>query len=175
MAPHSYRGPLANDGAEPDTHSQTLEAVNDSDRNPPVSFILGRAERTSFTISPDTPVLKVIELMRKRDHRALVVGEEGGKPLGIVTDRDIVKGLSAMGLEMFGASVSAIMTKSLVSCSSSDRLVDVTRKMVEGKFRHMPVVDHGRLVGLISVLDLLRERVSELEYENLKIRQAFVG
>lgn len=175
MAPYSYRGPLAVDGAEPDTHSQTLSAVEDVDHNPPVSVILHRAERSDFTIPPGIDVPTVIDMMCHRDHRALVVGEVGGKPLGIVTDRDIVKGMQNLGLKMFSSPVSAIMTTSVVYCTSSDRLVDVTRKMVEGRFRHIPVVDHGRLIGLISVLDLLRERVKELEYENLKIRQAFVG
>jgi CBS domain-containing protein len=90
--------------------------------------------------------------------------------VGIVSERDVVRDLARAGASVLDDPVSTIMTRDVVTCSEGDKIVDVMRKMSDGKFRHVPVVVDHRLAGLISIGDVVKHRVVELETEAEQLR-----
>jgi CBS domain-containing protein len=93
------------------------------------------------------------------------VSADGAKLAGILSERDIVRELGRRGAACLGDPVEALMTRDVVACAPSDRTNDVLQKMTDGRFRHMPVMQDGRMVGLISIGDVVKARLSELSTE----------
>lgn len=177
--PYSYRAPLQSDGDPDETrrqHSQSIESLESAvvDR-PQVASILDHSKDSVHTVAVTDPVATVVNTLTARNVAAVVVVEGDGTPVGIISERDIVRGLRAHGFGLAAMAARDLMTASLVWCTPDDSIGSVATRMIEGGFRHMPVLHHGRLIGLVAVLDVLKEHVSEMEYENLKIRQAMVG
>jgi CBS domain-containing protein len=88
-----------------------------------------------------------------------------GRVEGILSERDIVRVLSERGAGVLEEPVSAVMTRKVVSCRQSDTVAGIMEMMTLGKFRHLPVVEEGRVVGLISIGDIVKRRVQEYETE----------
>ena len=101
---------------------------------------------------------------------AVVVAGSDGKVLGILSERDIVRALSARGNAALETPVAEVMTRKVVTCSLQDKLVDLMQRMTEGKFRHFPVVEDGRLVGIISIGDVVKSRLEQMEQESNALR-----
>jgi CBS domain-containing protein len=99
-----------------------------------------------------------------------VTGAEG-RPVGIVSARDIVRALSARGSAALETTVAEIMTRKVLTCSRQDKLVDLMQRMTEGKFRHFPVVEDGRLVGIVSIGDVVKSRLEQMEEESNALRE----
>ncbi|MGZ8982135.1 MAG: CBS domain-containing protein [Burkholderiaceae bacterium] len=97
---------------------------------------------------------------------ALVVMGDEGQTVGIISERDIVRAVSAMGGAALKTRVAEVMTRKVTICSRNDKLVDLMRRMTEGKFRHFPVVEEGRLVGIVSIGDVVKSRLEELQQES---------
>ena len=175
MSPTSYRGPLQVDEEQKRTFSQTEEAnlgLNQPGRT--VAAILAQKGQEVFTVSPETTVLQAIgELNRLQVGVLLVI--EGGRLMGILSERDIVRNIEIKGLELFDRPVSEVMTAEPLTCSPEDSLEKVIKEMTRSQFRHMPVMKDEELCGVVSIRDIMHHRLGELEYENLKIKQAIVG
>ena len=101
----------------------------------------------------------------------MVIAEPDGKLRGIVSERDIVREVARVGASALDAPVKDCMTTSVVNCVESDTMDRLMGEMTAHRFRHMPVVDRGRLVGLVSIGDVVRMRIAEAEMETAAMRE----
>lgn len=176
MPPISYQGPLADDTGTKHTHSQSREGnLGVGQPGLSVEAILGDKGHDIFTATAQMTVKEVVKELNRLRVGALVVVDSKNAPIGIVSERDIVRNADTKGLSMFDGPVEAIMTPDPITCTKSEKVEDIMKRMTEGRFRHMPVVDAGVLAGLVSIGDVVRHRMLEIEYENLKMKQAIVG
>ncbi len=176
MTPTSYQGPLEGDDRAHDTRSQT-EASNLGVGQPGVtvgSILVDKGDEI-FSVTPSTTVKEVVAELNRMRVGALIVVNPSKEPVGIVSERDVVRNADIKGLSMFDEPVETIMTPNPQCCVPSDKVEAIMERMTESRFRHMPVLQDGKLCGLISIGDVVRHRMREIEYENLKIKQAMVG
>ncbi len=131
-----------------------------------VSQILkSKADIAVVTISSGATIAEAAAVLSERRIGALIVSKDGKAAEGILSERDIVRELGARGPAVLGEKVAALMTKKLVSCGRGDQTDAVLQKMTDGRFRHMPVIEGGALVGLISIGDVVKARLMELAAE----------
>lgn len=131
-----------------------------------VSQILkSKPEDGVVTVPPGTTVAKLAELLSERRIGAIVVSADGKTMQGIVSERDVVRELGRRGAGCLTEIVDSIMTVRVVTCLRSDRTTDVMQKMTDGRFRHMPVMEGDQLVGLVSIGDVVKARLSQLSME----------
>ena len=128
-----------------------------------------------FTIPPETPVSKAAETMSQMKIGALVVSSDGQVPLGILSERDIVRELGTRGAECLEDRVEEMMTRGVVGCGRDDAADAVLAQMTERRFRHMPVLENGRMIGLISIGDVVKARLSELAMERDALQDMVMG
>lgn len=117
------------------------------------------------TVPPGTTVSAVAETLSTRRIGAVIVSSDGKTPLGIVSERDIVRELGRRGSACLPEMVDTIMTKELVTCGIDNTADDVMAQMTAGRFRHVPVMEGPEMVGLISIGDVVKARLSELAME----------
>ncbi|MEI2808156.1 CBS domain-containing protein [Albidovulum sp.] len=118
-----------------------------------------------ITVPPGTSVADAARLLAERRIGAVVVSADGKTPQGILSERDIVRDLGRRGSVCLEEKVDALMTRNLISCAPGDNADTVLEKMTAGRFRHMPVMDRGEMVGIISIGDVVAARISELAME----------
>ena len=116
------------------------------------------------TIGPDATVRELIALLAEHNVGALVVSDDGERVTGIVSERDVVRRLHA-DAGVLETPVSSIMTADVRTCAGDDGLTDLMQLMTEHRIRHVPVVADGRLTGIISIGDVVKNRIGELEFE----------
>ena len=125
--------------------------------------------------SPDTTLYSVAWTLKTRGIGALViVAEDRARIVGIVSERDIVRGLIEHGEHLLALPVSRVMTSPVLTCAPEDRVTAVMARMTRHRVRHLPVVDHGRLCGLVSIGDLVKHRLDELELEANVLRETLI-
>ncbi|ESW62046.1 MAG: inosine-5-monophosphate dehydrogenase [Rhodobacter sp. CACIA14H1] len=117
------------------------------------------------TVTPGTTVAKAAELLSSRRIGAVIVSPDGKRVTGIVSERDIVRELGRRGAACMAETVDSIMTSNIVGCRRDERADDVLQKMTDGRFRHMPVMEGNQMVGLISIGDVVKARLTELAME----------
>lgn len=131
-----------------------------------VSQILNsKPEARIFTIAPGATLAEAVALLAEKRIGAVVVSVDGHQAVGILSERDIVRELSRRGAACLSASVESVMTARLVSCRRTDQTDAVLQQMTDGRFRHMPVLEGGAMVGLISIGDVVKARLEELHAE----------
>lgn len=135
-----------------------------------VAAILKLKGREVVTAPPDAPLLEIVRLLDEHKIGCVVIAEANGKVTGIVSERDIVREIARAGATVLEEPVEASMTKAVVSCRESDTTDRLMGEMTAHRFRHMPVVDRGRLVGLVSIGDVVRMRIAETELEAAAMR-----
>ena len=124
------------------------------------------------TIAPETPVSQLLAALAGMNVGALVVvGTEG--LAGIVSERDVVRRLHERGSSLLVQPVSEIMTSVIVTCTPRDTVDDLAALMTENRVRHVPVLDDGRLAGIVSIGDVVKSRMAELETEQQQL-QAYI-
>ena len=128
-----------------------------------------------ITIDPGTTVSAAAELMSGKRIGAVIVSQDGKTAEGILSERDIVRELGRRGAACLTELVETMMTKELISCARDDTADHVLAKMTEGRFRHMPVVEDGEMVGLISIGDVVKARLSELSMEKEALEGMIMG
>ena len=116
----------------------------------------------------------VAELAEKR-YGALVVIGSGGEIAGILSERDVVRGLARHAGGCLDMPVGKLMTADVMTCTPSDSAVSVLQRMTTGRFRHMPVVEEGRMTGLLSIGDVVKARMQEMEEENQAMQGMLSG
>ena len=117
------------------------------------------------TVAPGTTVAKAAEVLSARKIGAVVVSADGKHMAGIVSERDVVRELGRRGSTCLTDTVDTIMTARVVTCTRAERADSVLQKMTDGRFRHIPVVEDGEMVGLISIGDVVKARLAELAME----------
>ena len=116
------------------------------------------------TTTPAATVGELLALLTRHNVGALPVVDGGGL-VGIVSERDVVRQLHERGRDLLDATVGELMTSDVVTCSPRDRAADLARVMTERRIRHLPVCDGGGLVGIVSIGDLVKARIDQLENE----------
>lgn len=136
-----------------------------------VAAILKMKGRDVFTTTPDTPLHDIAKQLGQHRIGCIVVTASDGKVVGIVSERDIVREIARAGATVLKEPVAKCMTTSVVSCRESDTIDRLMAEMTAHRFRHMPVVERGRLVGLVSIGDVVRMRIAEAEMEAAAMRE----
>ena len=116
------------------------------------------------TISPDAPVRDLVAHLTEHNIGAVIVSSDGETVVGIVSERDVVRRLGS-DPAVLDTRVGEIMTVDVQTCSGDDHLTDLMKTMTELRIRHLPVVADGRLTGIISIGDVVKHRIDELEFE----------
>ncbi len=122
------------------------------------------------TIGPDESVAELVASLGRHNVGALVV-VDGEQVAGIASERDVVRRLAEQGAELLQRPVSSIMTTAVTSCTSTDAVDAVAETMTERRIRHMPVIDDGRLSGIVSIGDVVSSRISQLEHDRGQLEQ----
>jgi CBS domain-containing protein len=117
------------------------------------------------TVEPQMDVRTLLGVLAEHGIGAVVVSSDGTTVEGIVSERDIVRALADRGATVISEPVSAIMTADVKTCPPDAPVVDLMLTMTEGRFRHVPVVSGGKLAGIVSIGDIVKNRVGELEIE----------
>lgn len=136
-----------------------------------VARILKEKGRTVFTVSPDTLVGTVVETLAKERVGALVVCDPGRHVIGIISERDIVRILANDGANSLDQPVSSYMTRDVLTCVERDTVNWLMEEMTLRRFRHMPVVEGGRLIGIVSIGDVVKHRLAAAELEAASMRE----
>ena len=140
-----------------------------------VETILRAKGRAVATIRPDETVAAAVAALRERNVGALVVSENGESVDGIISERDVVHGLGDRGGELLSQTVAQVMTRQVATCDPSDTVADLMAEMTNRRIRHFPVVRDGRLCGIVSIGDLVKNRLDEIEYEARSLRSFIAG
>jgi CBS domain-containing protein len=140
-----------------------------------VSDILRVKGADVVTVDPTMTVGDLVTLLAERRIGAVVVSPDGETLAGIVSERDVVSELATHGPDVLGRSVQEICTSEVVTAGTDDRLEELAVTMTQGRFRHLPVVVEGRLHGIVSIGDVVKARLSELEEERQALTNYITG
>ncbi len=135
-----------------------------------VKAILSRKGRDVVTIEPTATLETAIATLAKRRIGALVVLGADQRVIGILSERDIVRTLAASGADAMAKPVAQVMTREVVTSGEAETAVSIMGRMTIGKFRHIPVVEGNHLVGLVSIGDIVKHRLWEMEQESAAMR-----
>jgi CBS domain-containing protein len=118
-----------------------------------------------FTLSPNATLSEAATLLSEKRIGAIIVSKDGKHPAGILSERDIVRELGKRGVTCMTDTLDKVMTAKLITCARGDSADSVMQKMTDGRFRHMPVMDGAEMIGLISIGDVVKARLSQLAME----------
>ncbi|WP_299922577.1 CBS domain-containing protein [uncultured Pelagimonas sp.] len=169
----SYKPKTRGDANEA-THSQSLE-TNVSVAQASVAEVMSDKGGELFGIGPQNAVSEAVAILAEKRIGALVVTDDDGKLVGILSERDIVRRLAETPGQTLPQKVDQLMSAKVETTTPDELLVSVLRRMTDGRFRHMPVLKDGQLLGMISIGDVVNHRLKTLEYEALKLKQLIVG
>jgi CBS domain-containing protein len=130
-----------------------------------VAAVLKAKGRAVAVTGPDTTLLEVASRLAAKNIGALVIVDDANSVIGIISERDIVKAIAASGESILRAPVSQVMTKAVVTCEESLTLDELMSMMTKGRFRHAPVIENGELVGVISIGDVVKHHLAEVEMQ----------
>ena len=134
-----------------------------------------KAETAVITVKPGTSVADAAELLSEKRIGAVIVSADGVDPRGILSERDIVRELGRRGTACMSDKVDDLMTGDLITCDGDCSTDEVLKRMTDGRFRHMPVMDGDKMVGLISIGDVVKARLAELAHENEALQGMIMG
>lgn len=141
-----------------------------------VSQILqSKATGGVLTIKPGDTISKAAAMLSEHRIGALIVSEDGAQIDGILSERDIVREIGKNGVGCMSNCTRELMTATVVACSPQDSVVSLMSKMSNGRFRHMPVVEGGALVGVVSIGDVVKARIGLIEQENAALTDMIHG
>jgi CBS domain-containing protein len=140
-----------------------------------VDSILRAKTSTIATIEPDAPVARAARQMSMLHIGALVVSRDGHTLSGLIAERDIVYGLARHGQMLLEMRVRSVMRADPPVCTPDDSVVDVMARMTRLRVRHLPVVHRGSVCGIVSIGDIVKQRLDETEQEIMLVREAYIG
>ena len=140
-----------------------------------VHTILRDKGQSVVTIHPDATIERAVAVLRLRGIGALVVSDDGKTVAGILSERDIVEALGRYGSDLMAVSVANVMTCPVVTCEPTDSVAELMAEMTNRRIRHFPVLEDGRLIGIVSIGDLVKSRLDEIEYEAHSMRSFIAG
>lgn len=124
---------------------------------------------------PEATVMEVARLLNEKRIGAVVVEDADGRLCGIVSERDIARGLAEHGAALPEMKIAALMTTDVVTCSPEDDVQKLMQTMTAERVRHLPVIQNGRLIGIISIGDVVKHRLEELETETHLLHDYIAG
>ena len=130
-----------------------------------VSTLLSMKGRTVVTVQPSDTVAAAAKILGENRFGVLVVSTDGETIAGIISERDIVRELGVSGADLLNKPISEIMTRTVRTCNEDDGVEGLMEIMTEHRIRHLPVTEDGKLVGLVSIGDVVKVRVRQLEHE----------
>lgn len=139
------------------------------------SILNSKALGEIITIEAGATISEAAALLSKHGIGTVVVSADGVKPDGILSERDIVRQLAKVGSACLDKTVGDYMTKKVITCTSESNAEVALEAMTQGRFRHMPVVDDGKLVGLISLGDVVKAQLSEVAMEKSALEGMIMG
>jgi CBS domain-containing protein len=140
-----------------------------------VAAILRHKGQEVFTVHPSATVAEVADVLMKKGIGAVLVVDEAQQLLGIVSERDIVRSLNANGAATLEMTAGQLMTRPLQTATPQTTIIEAMRKMTTGRFRHVPVLENGELVGLVSIGDVVKARIMEQEEEVDSLKAYIAG
>jgi len=141
-----------------------------------VSQILKTKPDTAVvTVKPGMLISDAAKMLSEKRIGTLIISKDGKKPDGILSERDIVRELGRQGGACLNHTVEDLMTTKLVTCGADERADAILQKMTDGRFRHMPVLEDGSLIGLISLGDVVKARLMELSMEKDALEGMIMG
>jgi CBS domain-containing protein len=140
-----------------------------------VSDILKSKGTKVITVRPDLSIEHLAQRLRAERVGALVVSETGTTVDGIISERDVAHGLAEHGADILSRTAADLMTKAVVTCSPDDAIAHVAKVMTHRRIRHLPVTEGKQLVGIVSIGDVVRHRLDELELETSVLRDYAVA
>ncbi len=139
-----------------------------------VARLLATKGTNVYTIRPEQAIREAIGMLARHNVGALVVVDEAMKPVGIISERDIVRRL-AKREDIFGDTISTIMTKDVITGVPQDDVKSVASTMTEKRIRHLPLVDRGRLIGIVSIGDVLKAQRDQYQGEVDTLQTQILG
>jgi CBS domain-containing protein len=136
-----------------------------------VEVILRSKGRSVTTIAPNARIAAAVTLLRRHAVGALVVSRDGAAVDGIISERDIVTALADHGAATLDLTVADLMSRHVITCHRDDAVADLAALMTERRIRHLPVVDRGTLAGIVSIGDVVKHRMDEVEGEASSMRE----
>ncbi|TMJ62644.1 MAG: CBS domain-containing protein, partial [Alphaproteobacteria bacterium] len=127
------------------------------------------------TIRPDATIAEAVDMLHRERIGAIVVSNDGDGVDGILSERDIVAALAEQGTNLLSRSVDDVMTHDVVTCDPGDTVGELMAEMTNRRIRHFPVVSEGRLCGIVSIGDLVKNRLDEVEFEAKSLRSFIAG
>jgi len=128
-----------------------------------------------LTVAPGTPVSEAANILSSKGIGALLVSDDGLALRGIITERDIVRELGKRGRGCLNDPVDDLMTREIISCTPGDRALRVLQMMTDGHFRHMPVMADDKILGMVSIGDVVKGRLNELAAQNESLKAMIMG
>jgi CBS domain-containing protein len=135
-----------------------------------VARILAEKGAAVTTVAPHRTMDQAIHLLAEKRIGAVVVSDADARVIGILSERDVMRALAESGAAAFDAPVSQYMTAKVTTCTRDTTIEEVMETMTEGRFRHLPVVEDGRLVGVVSIGDVVKRRIATVEAEHQAMR-----
>ncbi len=172
--PSSYQAPTRGDADNRASTSQSIQS-NSNDSSITVKRLLSNKGNEIFSIGPKDTLHDAVNVLRDKRIGALVVTNTDGALVGILSERDIVRKLADTPGETLPKKVEEIMTKKIETCTEDEPVISVLSRMSNGRFRHMPVLDGEKLIGMITIGDVVNFRLNQLEFEALQLKQLIVG
>lgn len=138
-------------------------------------ILSSKPDNTVITIAPSATISEAAALLAARRIGSVVVSEDGETALGMLSERDIVRELGNRGPACMSDSVSQMMTADPVTCQINDSVEKIMQTMTDRRFRHLPVVQDGRMVGIVTIGDAVKARLSELSMEKSALEGMIMG
>jgi len=139
-----------------------------------ISQILKDKGDRVVTIAPDATIAEAVDVLQRERIGAIVV-QEKEELVGILSERDVAHGLAEHGAEVLAKRVADLMTREVVTCTPESRVQEIMKEMTVRRFRHLPVIKDGALVGVISIGDVVKNRLEELETETTMLQEYITG
>jgi CBS domain-containing protein len=140
-----------------------------------VDTILRAKGDTVTLVTPQASITEAVSVLRREGIGALVVSRDGVTVDGILSERDIIHGLARLGPQVSDARVEQLMTRRVFTCTPRDSIADLMAEMTKRRIRHIPVLQDGELAGIISIGDVVKARLDEMEYETSSLRSFIAG
>jgi CBS domain-containing protein len=138
-------------------------------------ILKSKGDSSVVTVKPGTRISDAAQILAERRIGGLVVSSDGATPEGILSERDIVRALAVRGGRCMDETVDDMMTRNPVCCSRQDSADLVLTRMTDGRFRHMPVVEAGKMVGIVTIGDVVKARLQELSMEKAALQDMIMG
>jgi CBS domain-containing protein len=130
------------------------------------NIIDSKANSDIFTMRPTDQVRSAVEMLAAKRIGAVIITGDGSTVDGILSERDIVRALGSRGPACLDARIEDLMTAVVIGCRPEDSAISVLEKMTDGRFRHMPVIEDNRMIAVISIGDVVKARITEIQAEN---------